>query len=204
MIFLTRKHFLSDRQINNAVDEVNKLRHLWYEAEPDRQKDLDGRLHVLGGCTYLSTAHLQHREHLINSFSWLYAELKVALEDITKKRCQFSRDLPLPGFHISELKQDITQDLHFHVDSSVLDYSNSVKLSDVMSVLVLLQDSKDGAYLSTDLFDHKYDVGALHIWSGGTTLHRMGGLEVDDHSRRITMQCHYYYDHDLDVNIIYF
>lgn len=204
MNFKTYKNFITESERNDLLTKVLWLRRLWYRAEPERQTGLEGGLYVLGNCIYLGKRDEDIDKQMYKLFSSVYYKIAIQLSEHTGIESTFSDTLPPPGFHISELKEDVSHLLHFHTDSTIQHHIDNVDLDKVRSMLIMLEAPEGGAHLETIYAKHPYEVDALHVWNGGIEMHRMGGLKCSGDEKRITLQCHSYYDEEAKKNIIYF
>lgn len=204
MNFQTYKNFLSSTETETLIDDVMDMKDFWYKAQPELQVGLEGGLYVLGNCIYLRKNICKLNRVISNKFSWVHHKIARKLEEITGTETVLSECLPPPGFHISTLRIEASEYLHFHTDNTIKEYVPNVDLRKVYSMLILLEAPDAGAYLETLEKMYQYEVGALHIWRGGVEKHRMSGLKCEEGEHRITLQCHSYYDEQQQKNVIYF
>ena len=204
-MFDTYPNFITNDEIKQIREKVIELRSNW--------RVIAGEWFIFGDALYilqgkgldLSSVDRGIQKVLADNFGWIYKRLCNRIYQITGKNTILHPKLPLPGFHISELKIPYEVSF-FHMDSSITDYITNVNLNDVASLLVLIEKPSEGAWLETKVKDqilkHDYEYGSLHQWKS-TVPHRVGQFNTGNGERRITLQCHYYYNSTLDCNLVY-
>ena len=205
-MFESFPNFITDDEINQIKEKVIELRSHWRVLAGDWFIFGDALYILQGEGLGLTSVDKEIQKVLADNFGWIYARLCNKIYQITGKKTILHPKLPLPGFHISELKQPYFISF-FHTDSSITDYITNVKMNDVSSLLVLIEKPTDGAWLeakvNNEITKHNYDYGVLHRWKS-TVPHRVGQFNTGQDERRITLQCHYYYNPTLDCNLVYF
>ena len=153
----------------------------------------------------MNTINQEVQQILYREFNWIYRRICNKIHQITGKNTVLHPKLPYPGFHISELKHPYEVP-YFHTDTSITEYISNIDMSGAYSLLVLIEKPSEGAWLESKVGDvktkHHYQYGALHRWKS-TVPHRVGQFNTGEGERRITLQCHYYYNSKLDCNLVY-
>lgn len=204
--------FLDKETLNRVKETVLSLRSFWKPWSPHMQSHLaDGsKFMILGDTIYQLESNKELNKDLrhlmLKEFDFLYSKLIETVESLTGVPTTFRDDLPVPGFHISELKIKPTQ-RPYHVDDRIGAYANGAKSIALLSVI---ESSINGAGLeyvnknSQECY-FEYEIGKLHSW-GPDLLHRIAGdtLVTRAGETRMTLQGHCYFDTKLNKNILFF
>lgn len=204
--------FIDTNTIEKVKNTVYKLRNLWKPWSPHLQAHLpeDSKFMILGDTIYQLESNTDINEQLRNTmlqeFDFLYKHLIKSMELLTGVETTFRDDLPVPGFHISQMKFKPSE-RGYHVDDRIGAYANGAKS---IALLSLIDSSVNGAgleYVSNDgeecYFEYKF--GMLHSW-GPTLLHRIAinTMITIPGQTRMTLQGHCYFDKKLNKNILFF
>ena len=203
--------FLSPAEVDRAKQQVFAMREHWHDPTPEKHaaRGAKGKFVLLGSSLYrmnsLSDLNLPLKALMLEEFAWLYERLFDVLGRTTGRSCKFRKDLPVPGFHISEL--DITPTpLEMHIDNRIGEHTGGLTS---VALISLLDAGSQGAWLEYLDGDTErklvYEKGVLYAW-GPTLLHRIGAgsLQVKPGESRMTLQGHFFVDPDDNKNVLFF
>lgn len=223
---------ISSAQAADVADKVNSLKHLWV-----RRSEL--KLHTLGAAAYLDAPTAETRQQfeiedydseryqagvkrfnplLWSNFEWLYHCLRDTLEDFLGGDCIFLAEKALPGFHVFEHHEYLSnwrnQIPHFDRQYECLHwpFQMSTFSTEHISFTLPVKLPRTGGGLllwETELRDMlcndkqiakriakqasreeiSYEVGKLFIHSGHR-LHQISPWKSNPGDQRITMQGH--------------
>lgn len=134
---------------------------------------------------------------LIDKFGFMYDKTNYFIKkqlDITTN-IKFFKEFTYPGFHIfiGFLPVETFSSLHFHIDSSIINFFKDVSIQSIYSFSSLIAAPTGCAYLEykkgNELKIFEYQLGMLNLWKA-TVKHRLGCLELKDNQYRITYQGH--------------
>lgn len=202
--------FLSPQEIATARQQVFDLRDFWHDPTPEMHaaRGAQGKFMMFGDALYrafgAAVARPLVREKLVSEFAWLHKKLFAEVERLTGRPCRFCDDLPVPGFHISELDIEPTP-LNMHQDNPII-YN---KGHPAHAVICLLDAGEQGAWLEylDGGVERKltYALGTLYLW-GPDLWHRIGAgsLKVKPGESRMTLQGFFYVDPTDNHNVLFF
>lgn len=220
MLIQTIPSIITEDERLKARSEILAMSDLWKPASPTFHAMYGsqyGVFYTLGDALYVFDAEnytidqldRELRHQLITKFGWLFDRIMSGIEQITGLPTSMDNQLTSPGFHISTVRCEIEEQLHFHTDISIARYKPHVDLSKVVSAVIPIELPAIGAGLEyldnngeSELF--MYTEGHFHAWYGGTVKHRIRGLKCDPDEYRITLQCHSYYDPHTNTNKVFF
>lgn len=198
--------------VAKVKDTVFKLRDFWKPWTPHLQAHLphDSKFMILGDTIYQldsnSDMDIELRSLMLKEFNFLYEALINKVEVLTGVETTFRDDLPVPGFHISQMKFK-PQERPYHVDDRIGAYAGGARS---IALLCLIDSSINGAgleYISSDNREcyFEYKTGMLHSW-GPSLLHRIAAhtMITIPGETRMTLQGHCYFDKHLNKNILFF
>jgi hypothetical protein len=191
------------------------LKKYWAVFKPDRYSNLD--YYTLGDATYImiqtntpkSKICQDTKNILIENFDWLYKRICDKIFQITGKPAILHPNLTVPGFHIF-YKPFIYNDddvQGFHIDEGILAYDNESNMESSRSILIPIDMPSNGSYLLyKDEEENKkmyYKTKAMYHWDARLE-HKAGGSTILSGECRITCQSHYYYNKQMQINLLYF
>jgi hypothetical protein len=223
--FYQEPDFLTGLEILQIRDQVLDMKDDWKIIIPSDHlfgpsRDLILQLgdaglgfYNLGDATYLLRCNKQTeadinvdvRDRLFRDFEWLHKKILRKLESITGVETRLL-GLTAPGFHISTVPIKIKPS-EFHEDFSIWKFRPEVDLQSIYSILLLIEEPTEGAWLEYMDGDKKrlkqWEYGTFHMFRGSMR-HRIASYYTKLGEHRITLQCHYFHDKVDNVNWVYF
>jgi len=208
--FITEEERLQVRQF--VLDHES----YWDDHNTERYSGINFK--TLGNAVYImepsglqvSDINQDTKTLLKNNLDWLYQRLCNKITELSGVKTQLHPELTVPGFHIAEPNNSMTDDTiaFFHQDMSILSYDAESNMDSNRSVLIAIELPSMGSYLLCKDTDDEvkklhYKNRAFHQWDARME-HKIGGQTLLSGEHRITLQCHYYYNENLQCNLVYF
>jgi len=205
--------FITEEERLKIREDVLSFRNEWKQISPELHAAYG--IHKEGFC-HLGWALYHHENHaqtdydlknrMIEKFGWIYDRILSSIEERSGIKTIIDPVLSCPGFHVINLP--INYIPGFHTDTSIIEYRPTIDASTIRSANLIIEKPTNGTWLDyydgDEIKQYHYEYYKLSEWSGHV-VHRVGRTQVDGPDQfRITLQCHYAYDTELECNVVYF
>jgi hypothetical protein len=218
-------NFFSDGERNQIARKVLELKQYWkklhdynvYKSLTDLKSECSKNQYLLGDSIYpltpkdTSEINVHVQQVLIREFKDLiYKKLIDTIgpwfEVWNYKGTEFFPNLPIPGFHIFDGKQN-SEPFGWHTDTTLCLWEENINPKKLFSFLSPIMMPERGAHLEWLMPSGKesiipYEYGTLHLWNG-LEQHRIGRHSLARFEKRITLQGHIYINPNGKVQLFF-